>query len=88
MNQPPAIVEPKSGDTVHAPKGKQRKEPSQQLKEANNLLSTTGNQSGEQPSSPYNLRHRQRGLARNINSRSSLVLEGICNSFRISHLIS
>ena len=84
MNQPPAIVEPNSGDMVHTPKDKQRKKSSQQSKEADNLLPTTGNQGGEQPRSPYNLR----GLARNINSRSSLVSEGICNSSRISHLIS
>ena len=67
---------------------KQRKKSSQQSKEADNLLPTTGNQGGEQPRSPYNLRHQQRGLTRNINSRSSLVSEGICNSSGISHLIS
>ena len=93
MNQPPAIVEPNSSDIVHTPKDKQRKKSSrkkspQQLKEADNLLPTTGNQGGEQPRSPYNLRHRQRGLTRNINSRTSLVSEGICNGSGTSHLIS
>ena len=81
-------VEAKSIDIVYTPKDKQRKKSSQQSKEADNLLPTTGNQGGEQPRSPYNLRHRQRGLTRNINSRSSLVSEGICNSSGISHLIS
>ena len=50
-------MEAKSSDIVHATKDKQRKKPSQQSKEADNLLPTTGNQSGEQPRSPHkNLR--------------------------------
>ena len=63
MSQPPGVVEAKFSDIVYTskgkytPKDKQRKKPSQQSKEADNLLLTTGDQNGEQPRGPYNLRH-------------------------------
>ena len=72
-----------------------RKKSSQQSKEADDLLPNTDNQGGEQPRSPYNLRYRQRRLARNINLRLSLVsrghvtvLESVTSSADSSHLIS
>ena len=47
MSQPPDVVEARSCDIVYTLKDKQRKKPTQQSKEADNLLLTIGNQSGE-----------------------------------------